>query len=77
MWQVLDMNPGVHRRQMIVALLESGKDVLCVNCKYRPQVNQDSDLKYLIRKKVLKIIRENRGGLRSRRTYLVLNKELQ
>lgn len=72
-WQVLALPQGKQRRDMIVALLEGGNEVLAVNCKYRPQLNEDADLRYLIKKGILKPIRMSTGWF-ARRTYLVLNK---
>lgn len=69
MYEVLNMNQGKQRRDMIIAMLESGKHVLAVNCKYRPQLYQDNDLRLLIKKGVLRQVRQNR------RTYLILNKK--
>jgi hypothetical protein len=75
---------GKHRRQLIVEWFNnnpSGR--LYVNCKYRPQLKDDTDLKYLIKKGFLVMQREqtyrsNHGwfGMRvknssCRKTYLI------
>lgn len=61
---------GKDRRKFIVDWFNNNPNGRCyVNCKYRPQVKYDPDLKYLIRKGFLKVKRE--GTRTSRNTYLV------
>ena len=62
---------GKERRKFIVDWFNNNPEGrYYVNCKYRPQVKDDPDLKYLIRKGFLKAERE--GYTRtSRKTYLV------
>ena len=50
---------GKHRRKIIKDWFDNNPNGrLHVNCKYRPQLNDDSDLRYLIKKGFLKQCRE-------------------
>lgn len=62
---------GKDRRKFIVDWFNNNPEGrYYVNCKYRPQIKDDPDLKYLIRTGFLKAKRE--GVTRtSRKTYLV------
>jgi hypothetical protein len=61
---------GKERRKFIRNWFDKHPDgMYAVNCKYRPQLKDDSDLKKLIRVGFLKTVRE--GSRFSRRTYLV------
>lgn len=64
------MDYGKDRRKFIVDWFNNNPNGrYYVNCKYRPQVKEDPDLKYLIGKGFLKVKRE--GTRTSRNTYLV------
>jgi hypothetical protein len=66
------MQYGKERRKFIKAWFNEHPDgMYAVNCKYRPQVKNDSDLKKLIRSGFLKPIREVAGFGSGLRTYLV------
>jgi hypothetical protein len=63
---------GKHRRKIIVDLFNNTPDAAYrVNCKYRPQLKDDPDLRYLIRKGFLKLKRQDRWSTRSRITFLI------
>ena len=58
---VPDMPYGKERRKFIKDLFNNNPDgQYAVNCKYRPQVKDDPDLKKLVRIGFLKQIRERR-----------------
>lgn len=64
------MDYGKDRRKFIIDWFNNNPNGrYYINCKYRPQVKDDPDLKYLIRKRFLKVKRE--GTRTSRSTYLV------
>lgn len=62
---------GKERRKFIKDWFNIHPDgMYAVNCKYRPQVKEDPDLKKLIRVGFLKQIREHYGQTRGR-TFLI------
>jgi hypothetical protein len=66
------MQYGKERRKFIKDWFNEHPDgMYAVNCKYRPQVRNDSDLKKLIRSGFLKPVRELVSFGTGRRTYLV------
>ena len=68
---VPDMQYGKERRKFIKDWFNNNPDgQYAVNCKYRPQVKDDPDLKKLIRIGFLKQIRERRVAS-SNISYLV------
>jgi len=68
---VPDMQYGKERRKFIKDWFNNNPDgQYAVNCKYRPQVKDDPDLKKLIRIGFLKQIRERRFAS-SNISYLV------
>lgn len=65
------MDYGKDRRKFIVDWFNNNPEGrYYVNCKYRPQIKDDPDLKYLIRTGFLKAKREDVTRT-SRKTYLV------
>lgn len=66
---------GKKRREFIMNWFkEHPTGGYAVNCKYRPQVHKDPDLKKLIKNGSLVVVREGRAGKQlssCRRTYLV------
>ena len=69
------MEYGKKRREFIMNWFHKNPDGgYAVNCKYRPQVHKDPDLKKLIKDGSLAVFREGRVGKHltsCRRTYLV------
>ena len=66
-----EMSYGKQRRKIIVDLFNATPDaVYYVNCKYRPQLKADPDLRYLIRKGFLQVKREG-YTVHNRRTFLI------
>jgi hypothetical protein len=66
---------GKERRKKIVDWFNEHPDgILAVNCKWRPQTKDDLDLKKLIKSGFLRMVRHPMWS-RSRRSYLVRNKE--
>ena len=62
---------GKLRRKYIIDWFNTNPNgQYAVNCKHRPQIKDDPDLKRLIKTGFLKAIRQSTGS-KSRRTYLV------
>lgn len=60
---VPDMAYGKIRRKFIKDWFEENPDgAYAVNCKYRPQIKRDPDLKKLIKSGYLKTVRQLRCG---------------
>lgn len=67
LWEIIDLPYGKERRKEILNFLDrSDRIPFYVNCKYRPQIHQDKDLKYLLKKKIIKTIRVPHGCITKR-----------
>lgn len=64
------MNHGVERRKAIIDHILQSSNGLCVNRKYCLQIDEDSDLKYLLKKGIL--TRDRWGFRGTKNTYLIL-----
>lgn len=64
---------GAHRRALIVAAFAGDRTArYYVDCKYRPQMRADPDLRRLVKRGIL-VRRRDRGSAgQSNRTYLTL-----
>jgi hypothetical protein len=59
----------MNRRKLIMHMFNTTPDAAyCVNASHRPQMKDDPDLQYLVKKGKLKLNRS--GGIMHRTTYL-------
>jgi len=66
---------GKDRRKFIKDwFTEHPKGMYAVNCKYRPQLKNDTDLKKLIRTGFLKVVRQHTSRFHAH-TYVVKNEQ--
>lgn len=68
------MSPGSERRRALVDYMKKNPDTsIYINRRYCIQLQNDNDLKQLLKKKILKRIRDQGFSMRSRYTRLVLS----
>lgn len=65
--EAMMMPYGKERRAKVLESLSKKKFMFLVNCKYRPQMKEDTDLKRLIKQKKVKLCNVGNGGAYSRR----------